>query len=98
MCAREVYLFLFLSVVGTILKVFPEFVTILLLLYVFCFCLFWPGVTWDLSLSTGIEPTFPALEGRVLTTGLPGKFRPTVSLTLGRFVRSVEMMILSLAL
>ena len=37
MCAREVYLFLFLSVFGTILKVFIEFVTILLLLFFFFF-------------------------------------------------------------
>ena len=69
MCAREVYLFLFLSVFGTILKVFIEFVTILLLLFFF----FWPWGMWDLSFPTGIEPTFPALEGKVLTTGPPGK-------------------------
>ena len=28
---------------------------------------------WDLSSRPGIEPTPPALEGKVLTTGLPGK-------------------------
>ena len=28
---------------------------------------------WDLSSQTGIEPAPPALEGEVLTTGLPGK-------------------------
>ena len=55
----------------TILKVFIELVTILLLFYIFfsfgrraCRILaFWPGM--------GLAP--PALEGGVLTTGLPGK-------------------------
>ena len=28
---------------------------------------------WDLSPQPGIEPTSPALEGKVLTTGLPEK-------------------------
>ena len=51
-------------------KVFIEFVTILLLFYVL---VFWPRGIWDLSSRPGIEPTPPALEGEVLTTGLPGK-------------------------
>ena len=29
---------------------------------------------WDLSSLTRDEPTSPALEGEVLTTGVPGKF------------------------
>ena len=55
----------------TIFKVFIEFVTTLLLFYVFWFfgreaC----GVSapWP-----GVEPAPPALEGKVLTTGPPGK-------------------------
>ena len=51
-------------------KVFIEFVTILLLFYVF-----WPRGIWNRSSPTGarIEPICPALEREVLDTGLPGK-------------------------
>ena len=54
-----------------ILKVFSECVKTLLLFYV---TEFWPprGV-WDLAPQPGIEPAHPALEGRVSTTGPPGK-------------------------
>ena len=55
----------------TIFKVFIEFVTILLLCYVFGF--FWPEACGILAPRPGIEPAPPALEGEVLTTGLPGK-------------------------
>ena len=34
---------------------------------------FWPQGTWDLSSPNGIEPTTPALEGEVSTTGQPGQ-------------------------
>ena len=47
-----------------------------LLQYCFCFtfwCLFWLWGMWDLSSLTRIEPAPPAVEGEVLTTGLPGK-------------------------
>ena len=54
----------------TILKVFIEFVTILLLLYVL---IVWPQGMRDLSSLAGIQPTPAALEGKVLATGLPGK-------------------------
>ena len=53
-----------------ILKVFIEFVTILLRYYVL---VFWPRGMCDLSPRLGIEPAPPALEGEVLTTGPPGK-------------------------
>ena len=33
---------------------------------------FWHQGTWDLAPQPGIKPTPPALEGEVLTTGLPG--------------------------
>ena len=62
---------------------FTEFVTILLLFYVL---VFWPRGMWNFSEACGIlarrgilapqpgiEPTPPALEGEVLTTGPPGK-------------------------
>ena len=52
-------------------KVFIEFVTILLLFYVL---IFWHGceACEILAPRPGIEPATPALEGEVLTTGLPG--------------------------
>ena len=53
----------------TISKVFTEFVTILLL-YVLVFGHETCGI---LATRPGIEPAPPALEGEVLTTGLPGK-------------------------
>ena len=61
----------------TIFKVFAEFVTTLLLLYVL---VFWPrGTRRILTPRAGSEPTPPALEGEALTPGSPegsliGKF------------------------
>ena len=52
------------------LKVFVEFVTILLLYYVVFFGLEACGI---LTPQPGIEPTPPALEGEVLTPGPSGK-------------------------
>ena len=53
------------------LKVFVEFVPILLLFYVlFFFCLEACGI---LAPGSGIEPVPHALEGKVLTTEQPGK-------------------------
>ena len=56
----------------TIFKVFIEFITILLMFYVLLF-FFWPQGMWDLSSHSGVEPTPPAWESEVLTTGPPGK-------------------------
>ena len=54
--------------------VFIEFVTTLLLFYVFL--VFWPRGMWDLiSLTRERTHTLFSLEGRVLTTGLSGKFQ-----------------------
>ena len=56
-------------------KVFIEFVTILL-----CF-MFWPLVYEACGIlvpQPGIEPTSPALEGEVLTTGPPGKSQVSI--------------------
>ena len=57
----------------TIFKVFIEFVTTMLLFYGFG----GGGLTWRrhgiLASQTGIKPTLPALEGKVVTTGSPGK-------------------------
>ena len=54
----------------TIFKVYVEFASTLLLFYVL---VFWGGPkdmrSW---LQPGIEPTPPALESKVLTTGLSG--------------------------
>ena len=55
----------------TIFKVFIEIITILLLFYVLGF--FWSQTCEILAPWLGIEPTFPALEGEALATGLPGK-------------------------
>ena len=64
----------------TILKVFIEFVTIMFLSYGFIFlfvCLvgwfFSQEVCGSLAPQLGIKPTSPALEGKVLTPGPPGK-------------------------
>ena len=51
----------------TIFKVFSEFVTVLLLLYVLGF---WgPEACGMLAFRPGIEPAPPSLKGRVLSTG-----------------------------
>ena len=52
----------------TIFKVFIEFVTILLLSYVLLFAQEACGI---LVPQPGIEPTPPALEGEVISTGPP---------------------------
>ena len=54
----------------TIFKVFIEFVTLLFLFHVL---VFWCEVCRILAPQPGIEPAPPALEGKVLTTGPPGK-------------------------
>ena len=51
----------------TIFKVFIEFVTILFLFYV------GHEACGIIAPQPGIEPAPPALEGKVLTTGPPGK-------------------------
>ena len=52
---------------STIFKVFIQFI-ILLLLYILIFLAY-----EILTPQPGIEPSVPALEGEVLTTGLPEK-------------------------
>ena len=51
--------------------IFVEFVTVLLLFYVLVF------FAWEacgiLTPQPGFKPTTPTLEGKVPTTGLPGK-------------------------
>ena len=61
-------------------KVFIEFVTILLLFYVFWF--FGPEECGILALQPGIEPAPPELEGEVLTTGPCGTSHPCLILSL----------------
>ena len=61
---------MYIFLMQTIFKVFLEFVTILLLFYVLEF---WSWGMRDLAPQLGIEPTPPALEGEVVTTGLPEK-------------------------
>ena len=60
----------------TIFKVFIEFVTILLLFYVLVFGCEACGI---LAPQPGIKPAPRALEGEVLTTGLPGKPSKTIN-------------------
>ena len=57
----------------TIFKVFIEFVTILLLGFFFMFWFFGCEARGILAPRAGIKPAPPALEGEVLTTGLPAK-------------------------
>ena len=54
-----------------------------MLQYCFCFmfCFFGPETCGILVLQTGVESTPPALEGEVLTTGLPGKSLSRLLLT-----------------
>ena len=59
------------SFIWVISKVFIEFVTILFLLFLFCF--FDPEACGILTPWPGIKPAPPALEGEVLTARLPGK-------------------------
>ena len=56
----------------TIFKVFIEFVTILLLLFVYVLA-FWPWRYGILASPPGTEHIPPALEDKDLTTGLPQK-------------------------
>ena len=62
--------FFFFFLMWTIFKVFIKLVTILLLFYVLGF---WREAYGILAPRPVIEPTPPALEGKVLTTGPPGK-------------------------
>ena len=57
-----------------IFKVFDEFVTILFPFYVLVS--FGCKVYRILAPQPGIEPTLPALDGEVLTTGLPERSQP----------------------
>ena len=59
--------FFFFFNVGTIFKVFIEFVTILLLVNV---SIFWPQGRWDFSSPT--SDGIPALDGEVLAAGMRG--------------------------
>ena len=52
-------------------KVFIEFVTVLLLFFMFWF--FGHETSGILTPRPGIEPTLPALEDKALTAGPPGK-------------------------
>ena len=61
----------------TIFKLFTELVTILLLFYVLFY--FVPELCGILVPRPGIESSPPALEGKVLTTGPPGKSLNQVS-------------------
>ena len=61
----------------TIFKVFIEFITILLLLFMFWF--FSQEACGILAPLPGIKPTPPALEGKVLTTRPPRKSPPSLS-------------------
>ena len=58
----------------TIFKVFIEFVTVLLMFYVFGF--FGHEAGGILAPQPGIKPSPPALEGNILTTRSPGKSLP----------------------
>ena len=53
-------------------KVFIEFVTILLLFYVFCVLFFFKPLVCEI-LVPQTEPAVPSLQSEILTTGLPGK-------------------------
>ena len=74
---RDMMVFLFFFY-GPFFKVFIKFVTILLLFYVL---VFWPQGMWNpSSLTRDWTPGLPALEGKILTTGPPGKCPPQYTL------------------
>ena len=73
----------------TIFKVSIEFVTILLLFYVFWF--FGREACGIPAPRPGIEPAPPALEGEVPTTGPPGKSQFSILLYLSYFSYKVDM-------
>ena len=60
-----------------IFKVSVKFITISFPLFMFCFFFFFILVMRHAGFSyrPGIEPMCPRLEGKVLTTGEPGKFQ-----------------------
>ena len=70
----ELFFFFFhILFIFFVLKVFIDFVAILLLFYFFVFCFFsgpeaYGNIAWP-----GIKSTPSALEGEVWTPGLPGK-------------------------
>ena len=66
---RDFYFILLIFLMWAIFKVFIEFVTILL----FFFFFFWLWGIWGLRSLARNWQASPALEGKVLTTGLPGK-------------------------
>ena len=66
----KLFFFFKISLMWTIFKVFIDFVTILLLFYVWFFGRDACGI---LVPRPGIKPAPPALEGEVLTTEPPGK-------------------------
>lgn len=63
----------FFFLTWTTFKVFIEFVTVMLLFFVF---VFWAWGVWDLRLWPRLEPAPPALEDEVLTAGPLGKPLP----------------------
>ena len=71
----------------TIFKVFIEFVTSLLLFYVL---VLWLQGIWDISSLTRNETHTLTLEGKVLTTGLPGKSQDSAPPKSGHFLETVS--------
>ena len=71
MLLKHVYLKFFLFLAWTLFRIFNEFVTILLLFYIFWF--FGQEACGILVSWPGIKPTSCALEGEVLTTRPTGK-------------------------
>ena len=84
---KGIFFGLLFFLMWTIFEVFIEFVTILFLFYVL---FFWLGDMWDFSSPTRDEPTSPALEGDVLTTGQPGTSQGYFK-QYGSIVRSFEL-------
>ena len=80
--------------IWTSFNVFTEFVTLLLLLLMFCF--FSHKACGILAPRPGIEPTPHALEGDVPTTGPPGKSpKSMLNITLERASQNTEMLLWS---
>ena len=63
--------------VSVLLFFFKSLLNLLQYCFYFMFCFLSTGGIWNFSSSTRDRTCTPALEGKVLTTGLPGKLPPT---------------------
>lgn len=69
---------------------FKYLLNLLTILFCFIFCFFGLEACWIVTLQLGTEPTCPALEHEVLTTGPAGKSQVQSLLLLGIYSREIK--------